>query len=104
MATDLPEPVAPATSKWGVFFKSKTIGLPSESLPNAISILLLSIPNVNDDSWTTDFIPTISLLLCGISIPTTFFPGTGAWILNDLAARANLILSSRFVIFVILTA
>ena len=31
--TDLPEPVVPATSKWGILARSTTTGLPAMSLP-----------------------------------------------------------------------
>ena len=32
-ATDLPEPVVPAMSRWGALARSKTYGMPSMSLP-----------------------------------------------------------------------
>src|SRR5687767_5218961 len=35
IATDLPEPVVPATRTWGIFARSATIGLPAMSLPMA---------------------------------------------------------------------
>ena len=35
IATDLPEPVVPATSRWGIFCRSTTTGLPAMSLPSA---------------------------------------------------------------------
>jgi hypothetical protein len=38
MHTDLPEPVAPAMSRWGIFVRSDTSGLPETSLPRAIGI------------------------------------------------------------------
>ena len=31
--TDLPEPVVPATSTWGILARSATTGLPTMSLP-----------------------------------------------------------------------
>ena len=34
IATDLPEPVAPATSRCGIFCRSSTTGLPAMSLPS----------------------------------------------------------------------
>ncbi len=37
MATDLPEPVVPATNTCGIFAKSATIGLPAISLPMAMA-------------------------------------------------------------------
>ena len=36
MPTDLPEPVVPATSRWGILPRSATTGLPAMSLPMAI--------------------------------------------------------------------
>ncbi len=33
IATLLPEPVAPATRRWGIFDKSATTGVPNISLP-----------------------------------------------------------------------
>jgi hypothetical protein len=38
IATDLPEPVVPATSRCGIFARSATIGLPVMSLPSAMVI------------------------------------------------------------------
>ena len=37
-ATDLPEPVVPATNIWGAFARSVNTGLPEISLPIAIEI------------------------------------------------------------------
>jgi hypothetical protein len=34
MPTDLPEPVVPATSRWGILARSATTGLPAMSLPS----------------------------------------------------------------------
>ena len=33
--TDLPDPVVPATNKWGIFAKSTTMGCPAMSTPKA---------------------------------------------------------------------
>ncbi len=35
MRMDLPEPVAPAINKWGIFVRSQRIGLVSTSRPKA---------------------------------------------------------------------
>ncbi len=35
IATDLPEPVVPAISKWGIFARFATTGPPPISLPSA---------------------------------------------------------------------
>ena len=71
--TDLPEPVVPATNRWGIRARSATVGTPEISLPKA---------NVNGDgerSYASDdrtsLSLTISLFSFGISIPTTDFPG-----------------------------
>jgi len=40
MQTDLPDPVVPAISKWGIDDKSPTIGLPEILFPNAIGNLM----------------------------------------------------------------
>ncbi len=34
-ATDLPEPVVPAISRWGILARSATMGCPPMSLPSA---------------------------------------------------------------------
>ena len=36
-ATDLPEPVEPATSKWGIFDRSKALAVPLTAFPRGIS-------------------------------------------------------------------
>ena len=71
--TDLPEPVVPATSRWGSFCKSLQIGLPCISFPRAIvsgdldlSYSLEMIISLND---------TVSLISFGISIPMDEVPG-----------------------------
>ena len=35
MATDLPDPVVPATRRWGILARSATTGWPEMSLPRA---------------------------------------------------------------------
>ena len=40
MQTDLPDPVVPAISRWGIDDKSPTIGLPEILFPNAIGNLM----------------------------------------------------------------
>ena len=69
--TDLPEPVVPATNKWGIEVKSATKGVPDILLPSVIG---------NFDSFFWKFsaeiisdIITLFLLGLGISIPTVFF-------------------------------
>ena len=45
-ATDLPDPVVPAMSRWGIFARSAMYGMPSMSLPRHIASLLC-------DFWKT---------------------------------------------------
>ena len=45
MATDLPEPVVPATKTWGILPKSATTGTPAMSLPMASVSLDLAESN-----------------------------------------------------------
>ena len=70
--TDLPEPVAPAISIWGILERSVTTFLPVMSLPKQKDRLDLAFSNTElsiiSRSFTTD---TFSL---GISMPIAAFP------------------------------
>ena len=90
--TDLPEPVVPATSKWGRLARSTTIGLPSESRPKAHS---RGPPFANGRTSAKLTAWAFSL---GISIPTREVPGIGAKIRTDFAASESAMSSSRLVI------
>ena len=76
MHTDFPEPVVPATNKWGMSAKSLTTGEPEILFPKAIGKLNSFF--LNFSSETISLKKTFSLLEFGISIPTVFFPGSVA--------------------------
>lgn len=99
MHTDLPLPVAPATSKCGSLLSSAVIGSPEISLPNATSNLLV----VDFISFNTSFNVTIEICSFGTSIPTADLPGIGASILISLAARLRAISLLKFTILFTLT-
>ena len=73
IATDLPEPVVPATKAWGILPKSATIGAPAMSLPIAKVSKDFALTNTGDTSNSRNV--TISRSRFGISKPTTVFPG-----------------------------
>ena len=96
MQTDLPEPVAPAINRCGIFAISVTITLPPISLPTANATGLFAFSKAS---------PSRSSLKCtalgvsfGTSMPTADFPGIGASIRMLGAARLSLRSSARFVI------
>ena len=99
--TDLPDPVAPDTSRWGIFSIAETIISPEIDLPIAKGILYLEFIKDFDDIISLN--PTNSFFLFGTSIPTWLFPGIGARILIPLVARANERSSDRLRIFETLT-
>ena len=76
METDFPEPVAPATSRWGMRARSVTTGAPAMSLPRAMGSFIL--PRWNSSVANISLRKTISRSRFGISIPTTPLPGMGA--------------------------
>ena len=100
-ATLLPEPVVPAMSRWGIFVKSATTGVPTKLTPKAIG-------RRKDDSRkeslsSTSLRKTCSLFRLGISMPITDLPGIGARmrILGAISAKARS--SDRLTILLILT-
>ncbi len=72
-ATDLPEPVVPATNICGAFAKSVSTGLPEISLPIAILINALGSRYVGVSNNSIK--RTISRALFGTSIPMYGLPG-----------------------------
>ena len=99
--TDLPCPVAPATSKWGILARSTIKTSFVMVFPNAIG-------KSNCVSWNflelrMLSIDTILALALGTSIPIVPLPGIGAMIRIPSAARLNAISSSKFLIFEIRT-
>ena len=91
-ATDLPEPVEPATKRWGILAKSKERTEPLTALPRGISRSLLA--SVLDWSQSSRKV-TVAISELGTSIPTRDFPGIGASIRTSLAARARAKSSAR---------
>ena len=87
--TDLPEPVEPATRRWGILVKSNTLGVPIISLPKAAHIEA-SLFKFWGDSKTSLRV-TLLIVGLGISTPIVLLPGIGAWIITSLAAKARAI-------------
>ena len=75
-ATDLPDPVVPATSRWGMLARSSTTGAPDICLPRAIGSLISGLrkARVSSSSRST----TISRSSLGSSMPSTVRPGMTA--------------------------
>jgi hypothetical protein len=85
-ATDLPEPVVPATSRCGILARFTLTGAPLVSLPRQI----WSLPPdfLKPSSSRISFRYTVSRFLFGISMPTTALPGMGATMRTDCASSA----------------
>src|SRR4030066_1613895 len=86
--TLLPEPVAPATRRWGIFSRSAIIGFPNISLPRpSVSLELLFLKFSDDKISLND---TVSLWLFGTSKPNVALPAIGETLtLCALRARAR---------------
>ena len=95
MHTDLPEPVAPAISKCGIFARLHRIGAPAMSLPSATVSGPFALCITSDCS--TSLSVTVVRVLLGTSTPTSALPGIGASIRTDLTAMFIAILWFRFV-------
>ena len=83
---DLPDPVAPATKRWGIFARLATTNPPSTSLPRPMVIgcwlLVLALDRRTSPS------ETISRSTFGISIPIALLPGMGDRMRTSLLATA----------------
>ena len=99
--TDLPEPVEPAISRWGIFVRSATTGFPLTSLPRTTGISAFESAQARDS--TISLMQTGAAVLFGISIPTQSFPGTGARIRTDSDLSAIAMFLSKPKIFSTLT-
>ena len=99
--TDLPDPVAPDTKRWGIFSIADTSTSPEIDFPMAKGILYLDLTYFSDANIS--FRPTTSFLSFGTSIPTWLFPGIGARILIPLVARDSAKSSARFTILLTFT-
>ena len=87
MKTDLPEPVEPAISRWGIFAISPTMILPPISLPTANEIFEEAFSKGSDSRSSRK--RTEEAVLLGTSIPIAAFPGIGASIRISDAARLS---------------
>ncbi len=74
IATDLPEPVVPAISRWGILARLATIGSPPISLPSASGRRMLVSPKSRLERISRS--TTFSRWALGSSIPITERPGT----------------------------
>ena len=87
MHTLFPEPVAPATNKWGSFVRSQYNG--ELSLPVPIAIGKARSFKISFLSVISSFKPTTVVFLFGTSMPTSDSPGIGDWNLMFWFASAN---------------
>ena len=97
MQMDLPEPVAPAMSRWGIFVRSEMSGLPETSLPRAIgssrfSSFQVALSRISRRPTGVDF-------WLGTSTPTAALPGMGARMRTDCARMPSAIFLSSPEIF-----
>ena len=83
---DLPEPVAPATSRCGIFDMFATTKPPSTSLPSPTIIGWWSLRALPERSTSPR--ETISLSVFGISMPIADLPGIGDRIRTSADATA----------------
>ncbi len=97
MHTDLPEPVAPAIRRWGIFARSEMSGLPDTSLPSAMGISALAETQSSDSRISR--MPTGVGVRLGISMPTAALPGIGARMRTDWARMPRAMFLSRLAIF-----
>ena len=83
---DLPDPVEPATSRWGIFARLATTKPPSTSLPSPIVIgCLLEVQALERSTSPSE---TISRSELGISMPMALLPGMGERMRTSLLATA----------------
>ena len=86
MKLDLPEPVAPATSRCGIFARLATTKPPSTSLPSPTTIGWWSLRALLERRTSPS--ETISLSTLGISMPTADLPGIGLRMRTSAEATA----------------
>ena len=84
MAPDLPAPVVPATSRWGILARSAGIALPETSLP---SHTVSGEKSVGGSEKTSPSV-TMRRWRLGTSTPTARLPGIGARMRISVAASA----------------
>src|SRR5262249_426731 len=98
--TDLPAPVDPAMSRWGIVARSATYGSPWIVLPSAIDSLELDLWYASDSSSSRSEI--CSRVAFGIWMPTVDLPGIRS-MSTDSACIPRQRSSARPVIFEYLT-
>ena len=81
---DLPAPVVPATSRWGILARSAPIAWPAMSLPSHT----VSGDQSGGGAWKTSPRCTILRRALGTSMPTAVLPGIGARMRMSVAASA----------------
>ena len=94
--TDLPLPVLPAMSRWGILHRSVTCATPAMSLPRAMP----SGEVMRRKLWLSKMLrmETAVFLWLGTSMPTAGLPGMGASMRTPRAARFMAMSSARLVI------
>ena len=98
--TLLPDPVAPAMSRWGIPVRSTAIGCPATPRPSAMARPPRFATRWNSRDSITPRNETMRVSLLGTSMPMTGWPGTGASTRIDGAARASArSLVSRVILF-----
>jgi len=91
--TDLPEPVVPAMSRWGMAVRSAATGVPSTLWPRPMR----SVESIRFSSGLsiTSRRLTSAVSALGTSMPTNPLPGTGASMRIERAARESARSSAR---------
>ena len=99
--TDLPLPVLPAMSRWGILHRSVTCATPAMSLPRAMP----SGEVMRRKLWLSKMLrmETAVFLWLGTSMPTAGLPGMGASIRTSATARFRAISSASEVMRLIFT-
>ena len=99
--TDLPEPVVPAISRWGIFATSQYTASPEISRPRPTDSIDRCLPNSGVSISSRIDTPLFTEL--GTSMPTAALPGMGASIRTWVAAKFRAISSDKLVILEIRT-
>src|SRR5215212_6996274 len=99
--TDLPAPVAPATSKCGITLRSATTGEPVVSLPSASGSFAFESANSDETKISRRY--TVVVFPFGTSTATVPRPGMGPTIRTDAAFMERARSSERFTTWLTLT-
>ena len=79
--TDLPEPVVPATSRWGILARSAVTGSPRTSTPRQSGSAALNSLHARLSAKLAK--STVSGVSAGISSHTELLPGTGSTLTEE---------------------